>query len=573
MQHRIHHVVNALCHRAYLQPHCSSGLLRRAFSYDQQWHQQPRSHSASRTLGLHAHPVPLVQQRALHLEARSPYPLYQFAALGVKQSVIEGMRHFEEVQTPSLCQAKFIPEIIRGEADVFVRDGAGAGKSLGVVLALLSKQRAAPMHNVDVQVQKNRSSAKHAITSIVVVPHTSLGYQLLEWIRIIVSNDLPNLHPSFAQVISRGDGLSTEEHAERLRTNPPHILIATPRALVDVWEAHPEALQIRAVRTIVLDEADYLLGFGHKSAKSFDATKGLERPVHVPETMSFLDGVFNARPKCMPMARYAGVDVGKVPLQLVMTSATFPVPLRHFVLADTDWHEDSPSRLVKVGFTGADEGDINEDAVAANLVLGGPGLAAPGLVKHHCLVVDRNGDTSDLELEASVGPGLTRQPEEKQDAHLKKSMPDPVLLDCVAACVALDVEKLAMLVLEPGVVMRDVAADFRAIGVRAIPLDLTQGSQIQEFLRAYTPKKDKITLLLTTRETTRGIDLPLSHVFIIGAPQNAFQYRHLAGRVGRRGSAGQVIQVISSGRREQAQMRDVYRRLSITPEKYEPGGF
>jgi len=143
-----------------------------------------------------------------------------------------------------------------------------------------------------------------AITSIVIVPHTSLAFQLLEWIRLMTDGDLPDLLPTVAQAISREDGRSPADHAKQLVSNAPHILIATPGALLDVWSQHRHVFQPHSLRTIVLDEADYLLGFGQKSAKT--PTETPKYRSHVSDSRRFLDELFEARPKCVPVARYAG---------------------------------------------------------------------------------------------------------------------------------------------------------------------------------------------------------------------------------------------------------------------------
>lgn len=234
----------------------------------------------------------------------------------------------------------------------------------------------------------------------------------------------------------------------------------------------------------------------------------------------------------------------------------------------TEWIRDSPRPLVKVGFTGADTGDVKEETVPAGLMLGGPGLAKPGLVKHHCLVVRKDGEMTDLDapsIATQTSDRKVRNPSKKPVAG--PSTPPDVLLECVAACVALDVEKLALLVLEDGASVTRTVAELRSLGVNAVPLDLTVSGQ-ETFLRSWT---GNVTLLISTRATTRGIDLPVSHVFILGVPDNAFIYRHLAGRVGRRGTEGRVVEVISASAEDEVRMRDVYRRLRVVPEKYEPG--
>ncbi|EJD55616.1 P-loop containing nucleoside triphosphate hydrolase protein [Auricularia subglabra TFB-10046 SS5] len=494
-------------------------------------------------------------------QARS---LRAFGPLGLRTSVVAGMRNFPQVNDPSAIQREFIPAVVRGEADVFIRDGAGSGKSFGLVVSLLSKQRAGPLYVVD---EQSAQGKKRAITSVMVVPHTSLGAQLVEWVRTLTPPDLHAHLPSVVQFIARGEE-NADAHARMLAADPPHILVATPGALLDLWRAHPDALQPRTLRAIVLDEADYLLGFGQHSAKTPENATG--RPKHPPDVMVFMDELFAARPKCVALARYAGQDVGRVPLQVVLASATFPLGLRNFVVRETDWLKDSPRALVKVGFNGPDEGDVDEEEVPAGITLGGPGLARPGLVKHHCLVVRRDGEMGDLELD---GKALGTDKKRKGVAHnvplpRGASSPAPELLECVAACIALDVEKLALLVLPDGASVGRTVGELQNIGVNALPLDLTAAGQ-EAFLKRW---EGAMTLLVCTRATTRGIDLPVSHVFVLGVPENAFVYRHLAGRVGRRGTEGRVVGVVSVNADEEARMRDIYRRLSIVPEKYEPGG-
>lgn len=473
------------------------------------------------------------------------------------------MRNFPQVNDPSAIQREFIPAVVRGEADVFIRDGAGSGKSFGLVVALLSKQRAGPLYAVDAQTAPGK---KRAITSVMVVPHTSLGAQLVEWVRTLTPPDLHAHLPSVAQLVSRGEE-SVDAQARRLTEDPPHILVATPGALLDLWREHPAALQARTLRTIVLDEADYLLGFGQRSAKTPDDATG--RLKHPPDAMAFMDELFAARPKCVPLARYAGQDVGRVPLQVVLASATFPLALRTFVVRETAWLKGSPKGLVKVGFNGPDEGDVDEEKVPAGITLGGPGLARPGLVKHHCLVVRRDGEMGDLDVDGkTLGPDKKKKKKSAAQNVPGASSPTPELLECVAACVALDVEKLALLVLPDGGSVGRAVAELQALGVNALPFDLTETGQ-EAFLRRW---EGAMTLLVCTRATTRGIDLPVSHVFVLGVPENAFVYRHLAGRVGRRGTEGRVVGVVGADADDEARMRDVYRRLSIVPEKYEPGG-
>jgi superfamily II DNA/RNA helicase len=78
------------------------------------------------------------------------------------------------------------------------------------------------------------------------------------------------------QVLARGTSMDTHSQAKNLRDNPPHILIATPKALHDLYLEDPEALQLTTLSTVVVDDADYLIPSSPKGLKEH-ALRKLDR--------------------------------------------------------------------------------------------------------------------------------------------------------------------------------------------------------------------------------------------------------------------------------------------------------
>lgn len=99
------------------------------------------------------------------------------------------------------------------------------------------------------------SGASHAITSVFILPHRDLAYQLLHWVQIMVSANSSTAPPSLdpvAQVLVRDQSRPLSEKIAALKDNPPHILLTTPNALMEVYEQAPEALQFSKVSTVVV---------------------------------------------------------------------------------------------------------------------------------------------------------------------------------------------------------------------------------------------------------------------------------------------------------------------------------
>ena len=150
---------------------------------------------------------------------------------------------------------------------------------------------------------------------------------------------------------------------------------------------------------------------------------------------------------------------------------------------------------------------------------------------------------------------------------------------------ALDVPRVARLVLHGSAPVERAVYDLRTLGVNAHGLDVLDSERGGAYLlQKGTSPAANPALLVSTLATTRGLDLPdLTHVFVL-APGDALDndvYLHAAGRVGRFGRGGKVITVVeaphvvrlANGKTksvdEPNRLQRIYKRIGITPVKLE----
>lgn len=166
---------------------------------------------------------------------------------------------------------------------------------------------------------------------------------------------------------------------------------------------------------------------------------------------------------------------------------------------------------------------------------------------------------------------------------------NPTALEAVAATFALDVPRVALLVLGSEAPVKRAVDELRALGVQAHGLNVVQSDGGRSFLLGEgTGAVENPTLLVATLATIRGLDLPdLTHVFMLGIPENLTpdEYLHVAGRVGRFGRTGKVITIVEKAhavpivsrkgrpavgfRDEPKWLKHIYRRVRARPVRIE----
>lgn len=224
--------------------------------------------------------------------------------------------------------------------------------------------------------EDNKQVLKHVITSIFMVPHKDLAYQLLHWIERIVCH----LHPqprleTIAQVLVRGSGRSHEKLVAELKEMPPHILICTPKAFLEVYKIDKEALQLDKLSSVVVDEVDYLVPTVARKDPKKSYRKAYEKAVkklgrHPGPTKEALDIIYGRRKELWENPYDAEEDVEQrynsveewrndveaeeeIP-QLILASATLRVHLKDYLFEESGWL--NGFNLVKIVAEGGLEG-------------------------------------------------------------------------------------------------------------------------------------------------------------------------------------------------------------------------
>src|SRR3984885_11649603 len=159
----------------------------------------------------------------------------EFATLTLMDPLQRGLKEVSYVEmTP--VQASSLPSILEGR-DVVAQARTGSGKTAAFALGLLSALDAT-------------SSKLHGL---VLVPTRELADQVSREIRRL-ARFIPNV-----KVLTLCGGVPLRPHLASL-SHEPNIVVGTPGRILELIQK--EALPLKAIRVLVLDEADRMLDMG-----------------------------------------------------------------------------------------------------------------------------------------------------------------------------------------------------------------------------------------------------------------------------------------------------------------------
>ncbi len=162
-----------------------------------------------------------------------------FTELGIKKEFIKGLKELNIV-TPTEIQAKVIPMVLNQKIDLVGQAQTGTGKTAAFGLPILQ--------NID--------SNTNQIQVLILSPTRELGQQIAKHLfKFTKYLD----RKVFTEAVYGGEQI--EKQIASLR-RPTHIVVATPGRLLDLIRR--KAIDVRHVRTVVLDEADEMLSMGFK---------------------------------------------------------------------------------------------------------------------------------------------------------------------------------------------------------------------------------------------------------------------------------------------------------------------
>lgn len=161
-----------------------------------------------------------------------------FEELGISKSLVKGLKELN-ILIPSEIQREVIPRLLNSNTDLVGQAQTGTGKTAAYGLPLL--QRIEP--------------SKKEIQALILCPTRELGQQVAKQLfKFTKYTD-----KIFTEAVYGGAQIEKQINALK---RPTHIVVATPGRLIDL--VRRKAIDIRNVKTIVLDEADEMLSMGFK---------------------------------------------------------------------------------------------------------------------------------------------------------------------------------------------------------------------------------------------------------------------------------------------------------------------
>ncbi len=157
-----------------------------------------------------------------------------FSDFGIDPAILRSLEKMG-FKTPSLVQSNTLPVIMEGK-DLIALAKTGSGKTAACAIPIC--------HRVDVH--------QHAIQALVIVPTRELALQYA-----VETQKIGNEKGVKAFAIYGGEDASIQQ--SKLKSGV-HVLIATPGRLIDF--IYQRLIDLSGVETLVLDEADEMLGMG-----------------------------------------------------------------------------------------------------------------------------------------------------------------------------------------------------------------------------------------------------------------------------------------------------------------------
>ena len=161
-----------------------------------------------------------------------------FKDLGVGRDFVKGLDDMK-IFVPTDIQSQVIPLLLKTNTDLVGQAQTGTGKTAAYGLPLLHKI----------------NPKKNAVQALILCPTRELGQQVAKQLfKYTKYSD-----KIFTEAVYGGAPIDRQMAALR---RPTHIIVATPGRLIDL--VNKKAVDLSAVKTIILDEADEMLSMGFK---------------------------------------------------------------------------------------------------------------------------------------------------------------------------------------------------------------------------------------------------------------------------------------------------------------------
>lgn len=164
------------------------------------------------------------------------FALKNFEELGINPKIVKGLTELNIIK-PSDIQKKVIPVLLAGKTDIVAQAQTGTGKTVAFGLPLLEK------------IDANNP----AVQGIILCPTRELAKQVAKQLFKFIKY----YEKIFIEAVYGGEHIDIQ--ISKLQ-RPTQIVVATPGRLIDL--VNRKAIDLRKVKTVVLDEADEMLSMG-----------------------------------------------------------------------------------------------------------------------------------------------------------------------------------------------------------------------------------------------------------------------------------------------------------------------
>ncbi|KAI8907151.1 P-loop containing nucleoside triphosphate hydrolase protein, partial [Gorgonomyces haynaldii] len=453
---------------------------------------------------------------------------------------------------PTPTQELLIPSML-SHSDIILKDMTGTGKSMGLLMGVLSKKHPSvlartpdqPLQMSVPHLKPEDRLMREYIKTLVIVPTRELAVQLTHWIKDMRygSNPPPSTNHLVQSFVS---GVPFEEQVKQLQQRTPQIVIGTPVRLLELYQ--DKIFDFTRLQMLVIDEVDRIVG---SPTRYMSVSQRFNLIKHPPAGEVLVDKILKERKQHQKRQKTIQKDYKELNeqrsskdqiqldaaqlrrCQVIVASATVNHALRG-LLKKKKWQQDP--------------------------VLMDMSSTQKPPITHLAYICDQ---FEKLEPEVILSGSELEQHLQTPQQEYPPAIPDDddKMIDSIqkihnqGTCFVFANSSTSLTSLVDRMQQRGLKAEKL---MNLIQYNTETGSK--PFEKVY---KGECDYIVATEYEARGLDLPQAKtVFILGLASSPGSYLHMSGRVGRFGNTGKSITLLG-GKRYEKRFKDMMRLLRL----------
>ncbi|KAJ2639195.1 hypothetical protein GGF40_001057 [Coemansia sp. RSA 1286] len=517
----------------------------------------------------------LVNPKRQYSEATNAFALAQHIDPKLSDAIEKALG----ISKPTEMQTTLFDLMLNKRSNILIRQTTGTGKTMGLLLALLSY-----------------SQQRTSLTQLFVVPNRELALQIEDWSDALLKLAYPN--QSRYRILQRfvsGSPYETEQKRVLKRHGLPKIILGTPRCLLEMTQMFENKVDL-----LVVDEVDQVIKLPGKYASSKQVLLRKEKPALGQVLVERILGVDTFEINQREMQSEAMEQVRRKKERLVRSKERKQAKAQKVEeVKETEAEEKEEQKQVSV--TGTKRRDVQlvvssatanhrlRNLISARSWVSHPPVVLrdsdlikiPAITQHYCLVIDNEESIRNIKQQTSLGEENVHQSTYARHLEQKalSNKENPWVADIMSRTIKQQQSVMQLMAevasnvinyMQPlGTVILFIRSDansrqftnvLRSYGIDARDI-------MDRYERVDCGSQSKSVVYLATEEAARGVDIPDTElVLILDVPKNIASYVHLSGRTGRFGRPGAVFTVVPVGKYGwyESKMQGVFSSLQIT---------